>query len=159
MTPDKSAGEVRSMISAWRDHVRKMYGAAIGRSRRDHVTPALIMGLDVVRHNMQHMMQQLSTAKAKLRPHVKCQKRPELARLQIEAGAIGVCTATVWEAIVMSCSGIEDVLIANQVGGREKIAALNRLIIQSHKPSSRLSIPARERSRRSSLGHGSRGPV
>jgi len=35
-----------------------------------------------------------------------------------------VCTATVWEAIVMSQSGIEDVLIANQVGGKEKIKAL-----------------------------------
>jgi len=42
----------------------------------------------------------------------------------VKAGAIGVCTATVWEAIVMSRSGIQDVLIANQVGGREKIAAL-----------------------------------
>jgi D-serine deaminase-like pyridoxal phosphate-dependent protein len=49
-----------------------------------------------------------------------------LARLQIEAGAIGVCTATVWEAMVMSQSGIEDVLIANQVGGKEKIRALAR---------------------------------
>jgi D-serine deaminase-like pyridoxal phosphate-dependent protein len=44
--------------------------------------------------------------------------------MQVEAGAIGVCTATVWEAIVMSRAGIEDVLIANQVGGAEKIRAL-----------------------------------
>ena len=70
------------------------------------------------------MTKRLSTMKARLRPHVKCQKSPELALLQIEAGAIGVCTATVWEAIVMRRSGIQDVLIANQVGGREKIAAL-----------------------------------
>jgi D-serine deaminase-like pyridoxal phosphate-dependent protein len=77
-----------------------------------------------VRRNIQHMMQRFSTMKARVRPHVKCQKSPELARLQVEAGAIGVCTATVWEAIVMSRSGIPDVLIANQVGGREKIAAL-----------------------------------
>lgn len=94
--------------------------------RRELVTPALIMDLDVVRRNIQHMTQQLSSTKVKLRPHVKCQKSPELARLQVEAGAIGVCTATVWEAIVMSCSGVQDVLIANQVGGREKIAALAR---------------------------------
>jgi D-serine deaminase-like pyridoxal phosphate-dependent protein len=112
------------MNDAWHDRVLKIYGAAIGRPRRDVITPALIMDLDVVRRNIQHMMQRLSTMKARVRPHVKCQKSPELARLQVEAGAIGVCTATVWEAIVMSRSGIPDVLIANQVGGREKIAAL-----------------------------------
>jgi len=117
-------GEAHARMKLCHDHVRKVYGAAIGRPRGDLVTPALIMDLDVVRRNIQHIMQQLSTMKAKLRPHVKCQKSPELARLQIEAGAIGVCTATVWEAIVMSLSGIQDVLIANQVGGREKIAAL-----------------------------------
>lgn len=114
------------MNNPWHDRVRKIYGAAIGRSRRNLVTPALIMDLDVARANIQHMICKLSTTKAKLRPHVKCQKSPELARLQIEAGAIGVCTATVWEAVVMSRMGIADVLIANQVGGREKIAALAR---------------------------------
>lgn len=114
------------MNNLWHDRVRKIYGGAIGRSRRNLVTPALIMDLDVARANIQHMICKLSTTKAKLRPHVKCQKSPELARLQIEAGAIGVCTATVWEAVVMSRMGIADVLIANQVGGREKIAALAR---------------------------------
>jgi len=112
------------MNNAWHEAAREIYGAAIGRPRRDLITPALIMDLDVVRANLQFMMQRLSTLKARLRPHVKCQKSPELARMQVEAGAIGVCTATVWEAIVMSRSGIQDVLIANQVGGREKIAAM-----------------------------------
>jgi D-serine deaminase-like pyridoxal phosphate-dependent protein len=121
---DEPSAQAQAMIHAWRDHVRKTYGSAIGRSRRELITPALIMDLDVARRNIEFMTQRLRTLKAKLRPHVKCQKSPELARLQIEAGAIGVCTATVWEAIVMSAAGIQDVLIANQVGGREKIAAL-----------------------------------
>jgi D-serine deaminase-like pyridoxal phosphate-dependent protein len=111
-------------MNTWNERVRKIYGGAIGRSRRDLVTPALVMDLDAVRSNIQFMMQRLSTTKARVRPHIKCQKSPELARMQVEAGAIGVCTATVWEAIVMSRAGIEDVLIANEVGGREKIAAL-----------------------------------
>jgi len=112
------------MTDSWRDHVRKMYASAIGRHRRELITPALILDLDVARRNLEFMTKRLSTMKAKLRPHVKCQKSVELARLQVEAGAIGVCTATVWEAIVMRRAGIQDVLIANQVGGREKIAAL-----------------------------------
>ena len=120
------------MNNIWHERVRKIYGEAIGRSRRDLVTPALIMDLDRVRANLNFMMQRLSTMKARLRPHIKCQKSPELALMQVEAGAIGVCTATVWEAIVMSRSGISDVLIANQVGGRQKIAALAKQAKDSH---------------------------
>ena len=120
------------IIKGVHDQVRKAYSAAIGRNRRDLITPALIMDLDAVRRNIQFMMQRLSTMKAKLRPHVKCQKSPELARMQVEAGAIGVCTATVWEAIVMSSSGVEDVMIANEVGGREKISALARAAKHGH---------------------------
>ncbi|MFB3921562.1 MAG: alanine racemase [Terriglobia bacterium] len=120
------------MVKAWHDHVRKVYSSAMGRNRRELITPALIMDLDVVRRNIQFMMQRLSTLRAKLRPHVKCQKSPELARMQVEAGAIGVCTATVWEAIVMSSSGVEDVMIANEVGGREKIAALAKAAKNGH---------------------------
>ncbi len=128
----ESPGEARDMNSVWHERVQKIYGAAIGRPRRDLVTPALILDLDVVKSNIKHMMQRLSTMKAKLRPHIKCQKSPELALLQIEAGAIGVCTATVWEAIVMSRSGVQDVLIANQVGGRQKIRALAEAATEGH---------------------------
>jgi len=118
------------MIKIWSDHVRQAYASAVGRSRRELTTPALIMDLDIARRNIRFMTERLSTLRAKLRPHVKCQKSPELARLQVEAGAIGVCTATVWEAIVMSRAGIRDVLIANQVGGREKIGALAKAAAQ-----------------------------
>src|SRR5947209_9508099 len=113
-----------SKVAQLEAYVRNVYRSAIGRPRRELVTPALILDLDAARRNIQFMARRLSGMKAKLRPHVKVQKSAELARLQIEAGAIGVCTATVWEAIVMSQSGIEDVLIANQVGGKEKIKAL-----------------------------------
>ena len=51
----------------------------------------------------------------------------EVRRMQVEAGAIGLCTATVWEADVMVRGGIDDVLIANEVVGREKIARLAEL--------------------------------
>jgi D-serine deaminase-like pyridoxal phosphate-dependent protein len=69
---------------------------------------------------------------AKLRPHIKVQKNVELAKLQVEAGAIGVCTATVWEALVMNSGGIKDVLIANEVVGRDKIEALARAAKTGH---------------------------
>lgn len=112
------------MTSAFREHMRAAYGSAVGQKRGELVTPALILDLDAARRNIAFMAERMSTMPASLRPHVKVQKSPELARLQVEAGAIGVCTATVWEAIVMSRAGIEDVLIANEVCGQAKIGAL-----------------------------------
>jgi D-serine deaminase-like pyridoxal phosphate-dependent protein len=64
---------------------------------------------------------------ADLRPHVKVHKSPELARLQVEAGAIGISTATVWEAIVMARSGLDGIFVVNTVAGRDKLAALAAL--------------------------------
>src|ERR1041384_5234484 len=116
--------EDKYMITRLQEEVRKAYISSIGRPRQELVTPALVLDLDVARQNIHAMAKCREGHKAKLRPHTKVQKSPELACLQVEARAIGVCTATVWEAVVMSQSGIEDVLIANQVVGREKIKAL-----------------------------------
>jgi hypothetical protein len=91
------------------DYIRSAYSSAIGKKRRELVTPALILDLDIARRNISTMTEKLSHLHAKLRPHVKVQKCTELALMQVEAGAIGVCTATVWEAITMSRAGIKDV--------------------------------------------------
>jgi D-serine deaminase-like pyridoxal phosphate-dependent protein len=112
------------MIQQLHDHIRSAYSAALGRTRGGLTTPALILDLDVARNNLRFMAARMPTLPAKLRPHIKVHKCAELARLQVQAGAIGVCTATVWEAIVMSRAGIEDILIANQVCGTDKIRAL-----------------------------------
>lgn len=112
------------MTSAFFEHMRAAYGSAIGQERGELVTPALILDLDVARRNIALMADRMSTMPARLRPHIKVQKSAQLAKLQVEAGAIGVCTATVWEALVMSRAGIEDVLIANEVCGRGKVKAL-----------------------------------
>ena len=100
------------------------YRSAIGSPRNTLTTPALILDLDVARRNIAFMAERIRSLHAELRPHTKVQKSPELARLQVEAGAIGVCTATIWEAVVMSRAGIEDVLIANEVVGPQKIRTL-----------------------------------
>jgi len=86
----------------------------------------------VARRNIDFMFTGLRSLHAKLRPHIKVQKSVQLAKMQIEAGAIGVCTATVWEAIVMSSGGVKDVLIANEVVGREKIEALAQAAKSGH---------------------------
>jgi D-serine deaminase-like pyridoxal phosphate-dependent protein len=86
-------------------------------------TPALLLDRRILRRNIERMAAALDAGVA-LRPHVKSHKSLEVARMQIEAGAIGVTTATVWEAQAMAEGGIEDILIANLVVGRGKLALL-----------------------------------
>ena len=112
------------MIRELHEHVKMAYSPGLGRARADLPTPALILDLDLAKENLRHMALRMKTLHAQLRPHIKVHKCAELALLQVRSGAIGVCTATVWEGIVMSRAGIEDVLIANQVRGKDKIRAL-----------------------------------
>ncbi len=112
------------VIQETRDRVMRAYGSAIGRHRHDLVTPALILDLPAARRNITKMAERLKTMPAKLRPHVKVHKSPELARIQVDAGAIGISTATIWETIVMVRSGIDSVFLVNTLAGREKLAAL-----------------------------------
>jgi D-serine deaminase-like pyridoxal phosphate-dependent protein len=63
------------------------------------------------------------------RPHSKAHKSPQIARRQMQLGAIGPICAKPSEAQVMVDWGIPRVLIANEQGRRSKydrIAALNR---------------------------------
>jgi D-serine deaminase-like pyridoxal phosphate-dependent protein len=78
-------------------------------------SPALLLELPVARANIDLMAARIGALPASLRPHVKAHKSVELARMQLEAGAVGVTTATVAEARAMVDAGIDDVLIANQV--------------------------------------------
>ncbi len=112
------------VIQETRDRVRRAYGSAIGRKRHDLITPALILDLPVARRNIAKMADRIKTMPARLRPHIKVHKSPELARMQVDAGAIGISTATVWEAIVMIRSGLDSIFVVNTIAGREKIAAL-----------------------------------
>ena len=97
--------------------------AALGRRRQELTTPALLLDLPIVRHNITRMAS-CTRGPTRLRPHVKSHKSVEIARLQIEAGAIGLTAATVWEAAAMAAAGLDDLLIANEVVGDEKIRYL-----------------------------------
>jgi D-serine deaminase-like pyridoxal phosphate-dependent protein len=87
-------------------------------------TPVLLVDLDVLEHNIRTMADFFRDKAVDLRPHVKSHKMPAIARLQVAAGAPGVCAAKLGEAEAMVHGGIEDVLIANQVVGEAKVARL-----------------------------------
>jgi D-serine deaminase-like pyridoxal phosphate-dependent protein len=99
------------------------YRDQIGRARHEVTTPALLLDLDKAKRNIATMAEKFRALPAELRPHIKVHKSPELARMQVEAGAIGVACATVWEAVVMADAGIADVLIANQLTQPDKVRA------------------------------------
>ena len=115
------------VIEETRERVKQTYGAAIGKHRSELATPALVLDLPSVRRNIEKMADTLKGMPAKIRPHIKVHKSPELARMQVDAGAIGISTATVWEAVVMVRSGLDSIFIVNTVAGPDKLAAIAAL--------------------------------
>ena len=104
---------------------------AIGRPVAQLGTPALVVDIDKATANIDAMERWLADKNARLRPHVKVHKVPQLAQLQVNAGAVGVAVATVWEARAMiEDGGITDVMIANEVIGERRIAVAAQLARQ-----------------------------
>jgi D-serine deaminase-like pyridoxal phosphate-dependent protein len=99
----------------------------IGSPRHALPTPALILDLPKVEENIAEMARRMEALPAALRPHAKIHKSPILGRMQLDAGAIGLTTATVWEASAMVDAGLSDILIANQVVGSTRAAELARI--------------------------------
>lgn len=87
-------------------------------------TPALLVDLDALQHNAHTVAAACREAGIVWRPHIKAFKTPELAALVAACGAVGFTCAKVSEAEAMAAGGINDILIANEVVGTEKIGRL-----------------------------------
>lgn len=63
-----------------------------------------------------------------LRPHAKTHKIPDLAKMQLRNGAVGITVATVGEAEIFAKAGIKDIFIAYPLfASREKLRRLKKL--------------------------------
>ncbi|MCK9518638.1 MAG: DSD1 family PLP-dependent enzyme [Dehalococcoidia bacterium] len=91
-------------------------------------TPCLLLDIDVMERNIASMASYLVDKPAKLRPHFKTPKTPEVARRQLAAGAIGITVAKLGEAEVLADAGLGPILVANQVVGPQKIDRLMALL-------------------------------
>ncbi len=87
-------------------------------------TPCIVIDLDLAEANIAKLQVAANEMGVDVRPHSKTHKSPYWARKQIAAGAIGICCAKVGEAEVMVEAGVPEVMIANQVIGKRKIARL-----------------------------------
>jgi len=102
-----------------------LIGRADGRARLS--TPALIVDLPSLRENIAAMAAHCRALGLDLRPHTKTHKSVHLAKLQIEAGAVGVCCAKLGEAEAMVAGGVGRVLITSPVVAPFAVERLMRL--------------------------------
>jgi D-serine deaminase-like pyridoxal phosphate-dependent protein len=99
----------------------------IGLNTSELDTPALLIDLELLQHNIDRMAECFRERGVAWRPHAKAFKCPAIAHLLRRAGAIGVTVAKVSEAEVMAAGGIDDILIAHLVVGQSKVARLAAL--------------------------------
>ena len=100
------------------------YLPELGTKINDLDTPALVIDLDLVENNLFKMQNAANKMNINLRPHSKTHKSTYWAKKQITLGAIGICCAKIGEAEIMSRSGVDNILIANQIIGHTKIERL-----------------------------------
>ena len=87
-------------------------------------TPCLIIDINTLKYNLNYMKEHAIKNNIQVRPHCKTHKCSELAKLQIEYGAIGVSVAKVSEAITLINKGISNILITSPVISKNKILQL-----------------------------------
>jgi D-serine deaminase-like pyridoxal phosphate-dependent protein len=106
--------------------------AEIGMPLDEVDTPALMIDLDAFERNLRRLADRVRGSGVRLRPHAKTHKCPVIALKQIELGAVGVCVQKVSEAEAMVYGGVRDVLVTNEVVGRQKLRHLMALAHTAH---------------------------
>ena len=105
--------------------------ATPGMALSDVDTPALLVDLDTLDQNLRHMANVAEYLEVNLRPHAKTHKCVEIARQQLELGAVGITCQKTAEAEVFVNEGIDDVLITNEVVGDSKVRRVAELAQRS----------------------------
>jgi D-serine deaminase-like pyridoxal phosphate-dependent protein len=98
--------------------------AAVGSSVNDIDTPALVIDLDAMQRNLATMATFAREHKVMLRPHAKMHKSAAIAKLQMAAGAVGVCVQKLSEAEALAGAGVANIYISNEVIAPHKLARL-----------------------------------
>jgi D-serine deaminase-like pyridoxal phosphate-dependent protein len=99
----------------------------IGKPVHEIDTPALVIDLDAMKRNLGRMAEFAKKHHILWRPHAKLHKSVLLAKLQIKAGAVGVCVQKTAEAEIMVAGGVHNVYISNQVIAPAKLARVAAL--------------------------------
>lgn len=73
------------------------------------LTPALLVDLEVLEHNLTSMQKRADALGVALRPHIKTHKCLEIARRQVHKGARGITVSTFYEATHFAGAGFTDI--------------------------------------------------
>ncbi|HVE54920.1 MAG TPA: DSD1 family PLP-dependent enzyme [Ramlibacter sp.] len=93
-------------------------------------TPALVVDLDVMQRNLGRMAEFARKHAIRWRPHAKMHKSSAIAKLQMQAGAVGVCVQKTSEAEAMFAGGVYNIYISNEVIAPAKLARVAELAHQ-----------------------------
>lgn len=99
----------------------------IGKPVHHIDTPALVVDLDAMKRNLGRMAEFSRKHHVRWRPHAKLHKSGLLAKMQIKAGAVGVCVQKTVKAEITVAGGVHDVYISNQVIAPAKLARMAAL--------------------------------
>ncbi|WP_017185801.1 alanine racemase [Alkalibacillus haloalkaliphilus] len=95
-------------------------------------TPSLLIQQDTMERNLMSMVGFAQSQHIALRPHIKTHKSVQIAKRQVEEGAVGVTVAKLDEAEVMVDGGIEDIFIAYPITKKQKVNRLKELTKQAN---------------------------
>jgi D-serine deaminase-like pyridoxal phosphate-dependent protein len=98
----------------------------------DLPTPAVLVESSTLTQNIARMQKAVSEGRKALRPHCKTHKSPVIARMQLEAGASGICCAKLGEAEVFADAGITDIRLPyplNPVNADRVLALAERVTL------------------------------
>ena len=93
----------------------------------DLETPVPVVNMDRMEENIARLQSYLDEHQIANRPHIKTHKIPEIARLQMDAGAVGITCQKVSEAEVMAAAGFDDIFIPYNIIGESKLKRLMAL--------------------------------
>lgn len=112
----------------------------IGKPVNDIDTPALVIDMDAMKRNLARMAEFAKKHNIRWRPHAKLHKSATLAKMQVRAGAVGVCVQKTSEAEIMVAGGVTDVYISNEVIAPAKLARVAALAQKLAAQGGRLAI-------------------
>src|ERR1044071_4963535 len=90
-------------------------------------TPVPVVDIDRMEANIARLQAYLDDHNIANRPHIKTHKIPAIAKMQMDAGAIGITCQKVSEAEVMAEAGFNDIFIPYNIVGESKLKRLRAL--------------------------------
>jgi len=89
--------------------------------------PIMVLKEAAIKNNIAQMMSFCNSVDAQLAPHVKTTMSPQLAQMQVAAGATALTVANFWQGRIFLKHGFKNIIIANEVLDPTAIAEIAKI--------------------------------